>query len=122
MRFSIKTTLVLALLAPAAHASDLPDPPPEQTHAITSYVEGWLDAQLQEDGTYDIPERMGHDVAGTPGPFHTVHQHDAHTFYVCVDFLDGETIYDVDFYIGTDGEDFSVSEHFLHKIDGVVVE
>jgi len=41
---------------------------------------------------------------------------------VCVDFQDGENTYDVDFLVDRTTEGLSVSDHYLHKIDGEAVE
>lgn len=50
--------------------------------------------------------------------FHTVHRKDENTYYVCVDFKDGDALYDVDFYVEATDDGYAMSRHFLHKVDG----
>ena len=67
------------------------------------------------------PPRGGKDVSGSLADFHTVHQKDADTYSVCVDFLDGDNTYDVDFFIDRTAEGLNVRSAYLHKINGEAV-
>ena len=111
---------------PAAEAAveeeSLPDPGPEEASPVEESVRLWVAERVGEGDTYDIPPRAGQDFAGTLTGFHTVHQKDADTYYVCVDFGEGEDTYDVDFFIDRTAEGLSVSDHYLHKINGVAIE
>ena len=51
-----------------------------------------------------------------------VHQQDDDTYYACIDFEDGENTYDVDFYVNVTPEGSTITEHYLHKVNGEVVE
>lgn len=99
-----------------------PDPGPEQAQEIEGFVRAWVDERVGEGGVYDIPPRGEHDLSGTLTAFHTVHQQDDDTYYVCTDFEDGENTYDVDFYVNVTPEGSTITEHYLHKVDGQVVE
>ncbi len=99
-----------------------PDLGPEQAQEIERFVRAWVDERVGEGGVYDIPPRGEHDLSGTLTAFHTVHQQDDDTYYVCTDFEDGENTYDVDFYVNVTPEGSTITEHYLHKVDGQVVE
>jgi len=99
----------------------LPDPNEVEAEAITDFITEWVNGQA-EDGVYDIPKRSGHEVAGSLGGYHTVHRAAENTYTVCADFVEGDHIYDVDFEIMSTDEGYSVNNHYLHKIDGEVVE
>ena len=108
--------------AVAVTEESLPDPGTEEAGEVEEFVRSWVADRGGEGGVYDIPARAGHDVAGTLAAFHTVHQKDADTYSVCVDFRDGENTYDVDFFVNRKGEDLAVSDHYLHKVNGEAVE
>lgn len=96
----------------------LPDPGPEEAGQVEDAVRQWVAERANEEGIYAIPARGGHEVSGTLAAFHTVHQKDANTYAVCVDFQDGESTHDVDFLVYREGEDLTVSNHYLHKAGG----
>ena len=100
----------------------LPDPGPEEAGQVAAFVRLWVAERAGEGNIYSIPPRAGRDVAGSLAAFHTVHQKDADTYSVCVDFQDGENTYDVDFLIDHTAEGLSVSDHYLHKVNGAAVE
>ena len=102
----------------AAEPEAYPDPGPDDALAVQALISGWIAENAGEGGVYDIPPQGEHDVSGTMGGFHTVHQSDADTYSVCVDFHDGETTYDVDFLVDRADEGMTLAEHYLHKIDG----
>jgi len=118
-------TLLLVTFASSPALADggesYPDPVPVRAAEVRGFVAGWLAAQ-SPGGAYDIPERAGHDVTGVRGDFHTVHQRDEDTYFVCVDFTDGDAVYDVDFIVDFDSDGLRMADHYLHKIDGVVLE
>ncbi len=106
---------------PTAERETYPDPHEAVAGKITEAVGDWVAERANEDGIYNIPPRGGKDVAGTIGDFHTVHQNDADTYTVCVDFIDGDNTYDVDFFIDRRIEGLTVRDAYLHKINGEVV-
>jgi hypothetical protein len=108
--------------AAAVEEESLPDPGPEEATAVEGFVRQWVTERAGEGNVYQIPPSAGHDVAGALASFHTVHQKDADTYSVCVDFQDGENTYDVDFLVDRTTEGLSVSDHYLHKINGEAVE
>jgi len=55
-------------------------------------------------------------------PQHTSPSTNSRRYSVCVDFQDGENTYDVDFLVDRTTEGLSVSDHYLHKINGEAVE
>ena len=108
--------------AAAVEEESLPDPGPEEATEVEDFVRQWVTERAGEENVYQIPPSAGHDVAGALAAFHTVHQKDADTYSVCVDFQDGENTYDVDFLVDRTTEGLSVSDHYLHKINGDAVE
>jgi hypothetical protein len=106
---------------PPAKIKTYPDPPAEVADEVTDAIRQWIAERADEGGVYDIPPRGGRDVAGTLADFHTVHQKDADTYSVCVDFQSGEDTYDVDFFVDRGPEGLGVRNAFLHKINGEVV-
>ena len=100
----------------------LPDPGPEEAKEVEDHVRQWVVERAGEGGVYDIPPRADHDVSGTMADFHTVHQKDADTYSVCVDFQHEAATYDVDFFVARTADGLTVSDHYLHKIDGEAVE
>ncbi len=108
--------------AAAVEEESVPDPGPEEATEVEDFVRQWVAERAGEGDVYQIPPRAGHDVAGALASFHTVHQKDANTYSVCVDFQDGENTYDVDFLVDRTTEGLSVSDHYLHKINGEAVE
>ncbi len=105
-----------------AEDESLPDPGPEEAKAVEEYVTQWVAERAGEDGAYGIPPRAEHSVSGTLGDFHAVHQKDADTYSVCVDFNHEADTYDVDFFVARTEDGLSVSDHYLHKINGEAVE
>jgi len=99
-----------------------PDPSPEESQEVEDFVQSWVAEQLDEDGPFNIPQKAGYDLAGTLAAFHTVHQEDADTYSVCVDFEDGESTYDVDFYVDRTEEGLVIADHFLHKVSGEEIQ
>lgn len=99
-----------------------PDPGPAEAEEVRSLVRAHVASKAGADGVYAIPRKDGGAaVPGTLTEFHTVHQKDADTLYVCADFVDGDTTYDVDFFVDRDAQGLKLAEHFLHKINGEVV-
>ncbi len=113
---------VAAPPAEPAEAESLPDPGPEEAKLVEDHVRQWVAERAGEDGAYDIPQRAEHNVSGTIGDFHTVHQKDADTYSVCIDFNHEADTYDVDFFVARTEDGLSVSDHYLHKINGEAVE
>ncbi len=107
---------------PAVAEESPPDPGPEQARQVKDFVRQWVEERVGDGNIYSIPPRAGREVAGTLAGFHTVHQMDADTYSVCVDFQDGENMYDVDFFIDRTAADLTLSDHYLHKINGEAVE
>jgi len=110
-----------AVSEPAGEKTTFPDPPPVVADKIKEMVSGWVAERASDEGVFDVPPRGGQDVAGTMGDFHTVHQNDADTYTVCVDFADGDNTYDVDFFVDRTVEGLKVREVYLHKINGEAV-
>ncbi len=108
--------------AAAVEEESLPDPGPEEATEVEDFVRQWVTERAVEGNVYQIPPSTGHDVAGALASFHTVHQKGADTYSVCVDFQDGENTYDVDFLVDRTTEGLSVSDDYLHKINGEAVE
>ncbi|MHC4138204.1 MAG: hypothetical protein ACYS0K_24990 [Planctomycetota bacterium] len=108
--------------AAAVEEESLPDPGPEEATEVEDFVRQWVTERAGDGNVYQIPPSAGHDVAGALAAFHTVHQKNADTYSVCVDFQDGENTYDVDFFVDRTTEGLSVSDHYLHKINGEAVE
>ena len=108
--------------APAEVAESYPDPNEEVAQEVQDFVTGWVAERATDDGSYAIPPRAGHEVSGTMADFHTVHQKDADTYSVCIDFKSSEELYDVDFFVDRTEEGLVVADHYLHKIDGEAVE
>ncbi len=112
---------------PAGSASttedtSFPDPGPQEAKEVEEFVRQWVAERAGEGNVYEIPPRAGQEVAGALTGFHTVHQEDADTYNVCVDFVQAEDTYDVDFFIDRTTEGLTISEHHLHKINGEAVE
>jgi hypothetical protein len=105
---------------PLPERIEYPDPPPIVADKIAETIVDWVE-ERSEEGIFDIPPRGGHDVAGALGEFHTVHQKDADTYTVCVDFIDGDIVYDVDFFVDRKIDGLKVRDAYLHKINGEVV-
>jgi len=110
-----------AIAEPVVEKATFPDPQPMVADKIKEAVSGWVAEQAGEEGIFNVPPRGGRDVAGTMGEFHTVHQNDADTYTVCVDFADGDKTYDVDFFVDRTAEGLMVRDVYLHKIDGEAV-
>lgn len=108
--------------AAAVEEEILPDPGPEEATEVEDFVRQWVTERAGEGNVYQIPPSAGHDVAGALAAFHTVHQKVADTYSVCVDFQDGENTYDVDFFVDRTTEGLSVSDHYLHKVNGEALE
>ncbi len=108
--------------ASAVEEASFPDPGPEEAKEVEEFVRQWVGERAGEGNVYEIPPRAGQEVAGALTGFHTVHQEDADTYYVCVDFVQAEDTYDVDFFIDRTAEGLTISEHHLHKINGEAVE
>ncbi len=108
--------------AAAVEEESLPDPGPEEAAEVEDFVRQWVAERAGEGNVYQIPPSAEHEVGGALATFHTVHQKDADTYSVCVDFRDGEDTYDVDFFVDRTTEGLSVSDHYLHKINGEAVE
>ncbi len=108
--------------AAVAEKESLPDPGPEEAKSVEDFVRQWVAERGGEGDVYNIPARAEHDVSGTIGDFHTVHQKDTDTYSVCVDFNHEADVYDVDFVVARAEDGLSVSDHFLHKINGEPVE
>lgn len=108
--------------APAEAAEPAPktyaDPGLEKAAQVEAFVTEWVAAKTPADGVYDIPAQGTYDVSGEMADFHTVHRKDADTYYVCVDFTDGEALYDVDFFVDETDGGYALTEHYLHKVDG----
>ncbi len=111
-----------ASTAAESEPESYPDPGPGQAGEVQAILTSWVTERVGEAGVYDIPPRGEHDVSGTMGDLHTVHQQDEDTYYVCVDFHSGEDTYDVDFFVDVTDEGLVVAEHYLHKVNGEVVE
>jgi len=112
----------VALEPASVEEGRLPDPGPEEAQEVEDIVQRWLAEQLDEDGIFNIPQKAGYDLAGTLAAFHTVHQEDADTYSVCVDFEDGESTYDVDFYVDRTEDGLVIADHFLHKVSGEEIQ
>ncbi len=108
--------------APAEVVDSYPDPGEEVAQEVRDFVTAWVAERAAEDGSYAIPPRAGHEVQGMMADFHTVHQEDADTYSVCLDFKSGEQLYDVDFFVDRTDEGLVVADHYLHKIDGEAVQ
>ena len=108
--------------AAAVEEESLPDPGSEEATEVEDFVRQWVTERAGDGNVYQIPPSAGHDVASALAAFHTVHQKEADTCSVCVDFQDGENTYDVDFLVDRTTEGLSVSDHYLHKINGEAVE
>ena len=108
--------------ASATEEASFPDPGPQEAKEVEEFVRQWVAERAGEGNVYEIPPRAGQEVAGALTAFHTVHQEDADTYNVCVDFVQAEDTYDVDFFIDRTAEGLTVSEHHLHKINGEAVE
>ncbi len=108
--------------ASATEEASFPDPGPQEAKEVEEFVRQWVAERAGEGDVYDIPPRAGQEVAGVLTGFHTVHQEDADTYHVCVDFVQAEDTYDVDFFIDRTAEGLTISEYHLHKINGEAVE
>ena len=100
-----------------AEEAALSDPGQDEAMAVETFVRAWI-AERSEDEVFAIPPRAGHEVSGSLGSFHTVHQQDDDTYNVCVDFVDGDNTYDVDFFVDLSPEGFTMDDHYLHKVNG----
>ncbi len=100
----------------------LADPDEAEAAEVEEFVRGWVADLADDEGVYDIPAKGDHDLSGVLTAFHTVHRTDEDSFNVCVDFQSGDSLLDVDFHVDRTDEGLKISEHFLHKIDGEVVE
>ena len=109
------------LLAAACGSSTTDDPEPDEAATVTDFITTWIGERAGIDGIYHIPARGGHDVSGTMSAFHTVHQRDADTYYVCLDFHDRDNLYDVDFVVDQTDAGLALAEHYLHQVNGVDV-
>ena len=89
---------------------------------MEEFVRQWVAERAGAGDVYDIPSRAGQEVTGVLAAFHTVHQNDADTYSVCVDFSGGEDMYDVDFFVDETEEGLTISDHYLHKINGEALE
>ena len=118
---SARTEAEPAAAEPVVEKASFPDPPPVVAEKVKEMVSSWVAERAGDDGVFDVPPRGGQDVAGTMGDFHTVHQNDADTYTVCVDFADGDDTYDVDFFVDRTVEGLTVRDVFLHKINGEAV-
>ena len=105
-----------------AEPLSFPDPGPEVAGEVELFVRDWLEERAGEGSVYSIPPRAGHEVAGTLAEFHTVHQKNADTYAICVDFADGENTYDVDFFVARTPNGLAVDDHYLHKVNGAAIE
>jgi hypothetical protein len=118
---SVRTEAEPAAAEPVVEKADFPDPRPMVADKVKEAVSGWVAERASEEGVFDVPPRGGQDVTGTMGEFHTVHQNDADTYTVCVDFADGDNTYDVDFFVDRTAEGLIVRDVYLHKINGETV-
>jgi len=100
---------------------DFPDPSAEVAAEVEQTIRDWVAERADESGLYAITPRGGSSVSGTLSEFHTVHQSDADTYTVCVDFEDGDSVYDVDFFVDRGEDGLVVRDGFLHKVDGEVI-
>jgi hypothetical protein len=100
---------------------DFPDPPAEVAAEVEQTIRDWVAQRADENGLYAIAPRGGSSVSGTLDEFHAVHQNDADTYTVCVDFVDGDSLYDVDFFVDRGADGLIVRDGFLHKVDGEVI-
>ena len=50
-----------------------------------------------------------------------MHQKDADTYSVCVDYTDGASAYDVDFFIERTADGLAVGDPYLHRVNGEAV-
>ncbi len=107
--------------APVAIADSYPDPGADVVQEVQEFLSAWVAERSGDEGVYSIPPRADHAVAGLLADFHTVHQKDADTYSVCVDFKSEEQLYDVDFFVDRTDEGLVVADHYLHKIDGELV-
>lgn len=98
-----------------------PDPTAEVASEVEQTIQEWVEARVDEQGMYAIAPTGGVSVSGKLAGFHTVHQKDADTYTVCVDFQDGDSVYDVDFFVDRGEEGLQVRDGFLHKVDGEVI-
>jgi len=118
-----ETTSEEPAAAQAAEEESFPDPGTGEAAEVEDFVRAWVAERAGEQDVYDIPPRGDHDVTGTLADFHTVHQQDVDTYNVCVDFQNGEDMYDVDFFVDRGPEEGLVLvEHYLHKVNGEAVE
>ena len=115
---SVRTTAEPTTAGRVVERATFPDPPPVVADKVKETVSNWVAERTDEDGVFDIPPRGGRNVTGTLGDFHAVHQNDADTYIVCVDFADGDNTYDVDFFVDRAMEGLTVREVYLHKING----
>ena len=81
--------------APVDVTEAYPDPDEEVAQEVRDFLASWVAERAGEDGAYAIPPRGDHEVQGTMADFHTVHQKDADTYSVCLDFKSAEQLYDV---------------------------
>jgi len=107
---------------PVAVTDSYPDPGTDVAQEVQEFLAAWVAERSGDEGVYAIPPRAGHEVAGLMADFHTVHQTDADSYSVCVDFESAEQLYDVDFFVDRTPEGLVVADHYLHKIDGEPVE
>jgi hypothetical protein len=98
------------------------EPSSDGTLQITDLIRLWVASAAGEDDVYDIPEKGDKKVAGVLAEFHKVHQTKDDSYSVCVDFVDGENIYDVDFFVDRADDGLVVADHHLHKVNGETVE
>lgn len=96
----------------------MPDPGPEQAGEITEFLRAWVVEQTGEAEAYNIPAQGGLDVSGQLTGFHSVHQKDHDSYWVCADFEGGGDVYDVDFFVEDTPVGLVVLEHYLHKVNG----
>ncbi len=108
--------------ADTAATEALADPGPDEAAEVEAFVLQWVADNAGEENVYGIPPRGDHAVSGVLTDFHTVHQKDAETYSVCVDFKDGENTYDVDFFVARNADGLAISDHYLHKVNGEAIE
>jgi hypothetical protein len=110
------------MVAEATMEEPAADPSAEEATEVEEFVRAWLGERADEAGVYAIPARGGHEVSGAVGAFHTVHRQDEDSYAVCVDFHEGENLYDVDFFVDRTADGLAVADHYLHKVNSDPVE
>jgi len=107
-------------------SSDSSDKLTEQEQKqVKSFLKQHIDQNTDSNGLYSIPDHPDYpDATGEFAAFHTVHQKDDGTYYVCVDFKaeGSDTIYDVDYFVTQQTDGMSIDRKFLHKVGDKVVQ